>query len=188
MLISRIILSALLTSKLSSSPACHYIENLEPLPPTPVGSMLKPIESNDLNEINDLFVSSKKHWGYKKDVLKTFFDKYLLKPTDLEMPSYAVWEKNKPIGFMTTLIQDDELWLDNLFIHPNYFRKGLGTYLFNVAVAVAKENGYSSFKLISDPNANIFYEKKGCKFVGSVPSSYNEMVNQNIYEFNIPAE
>lgn len=179
------LVSTLLVTKLTSSPACNYLSNMNSLCPTPVGNMLKPIDSNDLPQINDLFVSSKKHWGYKKEVLKNFFDKYLLKPVDLDMPAYAVWEKGKPIGFMSTLIEEDELWLDNLFIHPDYFKKGLGTYLFNVAVEIARENGYSSFKLISDPHANLFYEKIGCRLIGEVNSSYNEEVKQNVYEYTI---
>lgn len=193
MYLSKYILKSLLVGKILSFPAAWnnnqflYYSPI-PKPPTSIWSeiVLKPIEQNDLESINNLFYISKKHWGYSEEILKNFFDKYMLSVNDIQTPAYALWtESGDPIGFMSTLKTNNDFWLDNLFVHPSYMGRGVGSYLFQKAVEIADHSGYDSLKLMADPHTNIFYKKMGCTQVDTVDSSYAPSMKQNIYEFKI---
>lgn len=61
-------------------------------------------------------------------------------------------------------------WLEDLFVDPGDVGTGQGRRLFERACAVAREWGYSTLELESDPNAESFYLGLGATRVGTVAS------------------
>ena len=71
--------------------------------------------------------------------------------------------------------------LDDLWVLPTVFGKGVGRLLFTEAISVAKELGYSEFELDSDPNAQGFYERMGCIKVGETFTSIGRYIPRMRY-------
>lgn len=71
-----------------------------------------------------------------------------------------------PVGFYTIQERDRTVWLENLWALPAYMGKGVGRQLFQHAVRVARQRGFKTLQLESDPNAVGFYEKMGMRKVG----------------------
>jgi len=58
------------------------------------------------------------------------------------------------------------LWLDNLWVLPEYMGQGIGKQLFQHALERSRLRGVSILKIEADPNAQGFYEKMGARKVG----------------------
>ena len=61
--------------------------------------------------------------------------------------------------------------LEALWVHPSCVGRGLGSTLFNKAVAEARAQGATSLVIKSDPNAAPFYIRMGASPAGSVSST-----------------
>jgi GNAT superfamily N-acetyltransferase len=57
------------------------------------------------------------------------------------------------------------------FIEPGFIRQGWGRILWEHAVRTARQMGYSTLRIESDPNAESFYIKMGAWRTGEVPST-----------------
>ena len=73
--------------------------------------------------------------------------------------------ENERLVAYYSLKQDGEsLWLDNLWVLPEFMGQGIGKQLFRHALERCRARGVSILKIESDPNAQAFYEKLGaCK-------------------------
>ena len=60
----------------------------------------------------------------------------------------------------------DSLWLDNLWVLPEFMGQGIGQQLFQHALERSRERGESVLKIEADPNAKSFYEKMGARQIG----------------------
>lgn len=60
----------------------------------------------------------------------------------------------------------DSLWLDNLWVLPDFMGKGIGKQLFQHVLDRSRIFGASTLKIEADPNAQSFYEKMGAQKVG----------------------
>jgi len=58
------------------------------------------------------------------------------------------------------------LWLDNLWVLPEFMGRGIGPQLFQHALERSRERGESVLKIEADPNAQSFYEKMGARQIG----------------------
>ena len=85
------------------------------------------------------------------------------------------------IGWLRILTNRAPMILDDLWVLPTVFGKGVGRLLFTEAISVAKELGYSEFELDSDPNAQGFYERMGCIKVGETFTSIGRYIPRMRY-------
>ena len=90
------------------------------------------------------------------------------------LPANDVWVADadgRPVGFMA--IHDD--FIDHLYIHPDYWRKGVGGQLLAQARLLSPA-GLWLYTLQVNLNAQAFYEKHGFKVaeLGISPAPENE--------------
>ncbi len=69
-----------------------------------------------------------------------------------QYPIYAISDNGKYIGYCVCRIEDHVVWLESLYVRPEYRRKGVGTMLFEKAEALAKENGNDTLYQYVHPN------------------------------------
>lgn len=62
-------------------------------------------------------------------------------------------------------------WLEHMFVLPECIGRGIGTHVFSHCIHRCKSKHISKLKVLSDPNARLFYEKMGCTFVLDRPST-----------------
>ena len=67
-------------------------------------------------------------------------------------PIYAVSDNGRYIGYCVCRIDDDVVWLESIYVRPEYRKKGVGRMLFEKAEAVAKEYGNDTLYLYVHPN------------------------------------
>ena len=129
---------------------------------------IKKAKIDDLDSINNLLRLSKSYWGYDEEFINKFMKKLCLTAEHLkETTTLIFYVDGKMAGFYGFLIdKDGTLELENLFLHPDYIGKNIGRKLWETCCDTAKSMGKSEFIIWSDPNAENFYIKMGCKKIG----------------------
>ena len=93
--------------------------------------------------------------------------------------------ENQTVGYFTIRQHAGGITeLEHLFVHPDWFGKGVGTILLRSAMEVVKERGIKKLTIIADPNSSGFYEKFGAVKVGDHKSSIAGRVIP-VYELSV---
>jgi GNAT superfamily N-acetyltransferase len=123
-----------------------------------------PEEADTLSQIA---LSAKAYWGYPERWMEIWAP--LLTITPEFVSSAVVWvaEVNGGLaGFYALILVKQRVNLEHLWILPAYIRKGIGRALFEHALARCREMQFQGLEIVSDPNAQGFYERMGAKKVG----------------------
>lgn len=122
---------------------------------------------NEAYELSDLAGRSKSYWPYDEDYLRLCRSVTHVTKEDIKKwPFIVAVERNQIQGFAAVCEVNEERMLDHLWIDPECIGKGLGSLLFEEGVSAAKELGWSSFTIASDPYAENFYIKMGAARIG----------------------
>lgn len=118
---------------------------------------------------------SKAYWGYDKQLMNTWRTEgaFEIDPDDCAAGLVGVAENDHSIiGFYRICGQVPDGELSDLWVVPNAIGTGEGKKLLNAAVDNARQIGYTTLIIHSDPNAKSFYEKMGAQVIGeTLPSS-----------------
>ena len=123
--------------------------------------------------LTKLTIKSKQFWGYSKEQI-LFWNNSLTISQDYIKTSniFKLIIDNEIIGYYSFFNSDKEtIFLDNLFILPEYIGKGFGTYLVNDFLIRIKTSQIKKVQLHSDPNSENFYVKLGFKKVGELETT-----------------
>ena len=120
------------------------------------------IDSNNMYSLAYLVVDYRKYLGKLKDSqieidvddaveeLKEFlYRKY---------PIYAIADNGRYIGYAVCKIDNDVVWLEQIFVRKEDRLKGVGRMLFERAEALSKEYGNETLYLYMHPNNSIMAE------------------------------
>jgi len=131
--------------------------------------------------LRDILIKSKGYWGYSAEQLAIWrsnlvFEKKYISNNTVKL----IIEDTKIIGFFAiTRTKEDKL--DHLWLLPEVIGKGIGNFAFKQILKECQALGISEFFIISDPDAQGFYKKKGAKQVGEV---YSEPQKRMLAKFN----
>lgn len=115
---------------------------------------------------------SKQSWGYSDEFMHRVAGDMLVTEHDIASSHCRIAEIDGAIAaYMLVRVDGDDAYVRDLFVHPQYFRRGLGRRLFEEAVRFARANGATRIMLTSDPNARPFYERLGFECIGQEASS-----------------
>jgi len=124
--------------------------------------------------LTELTTRSKAHWQYDAAFLADARQDLTFEPEKF-LPDFLVYvfELNgEMLGFCSLLPHDDaRIELHDLFVEPRHIGKGYGKQLWDYAVNLARESGFQTLVLTSDPNAEPFYARQGAVRIGLKPSS-----------------
>jgi N-acetylglutamate synthase-like GNAT family acetyltransferase len=120
---------------------------------------VRPATEADHERLRELTFESKAHWGYEHDLVRSWTD-------GLDFGSAQerwVAEADGAIVAWAALIppSDGTAVLDHLWVAPGKMGRGLGTRLFELAAARARELGAKRLEWGAEPNSVGFYEKVG---------------------------
>ena len=117
--------------------------------------------------LSELASRAKSYWPYDEEYLRLCRSVVHVTPEDIRRwPFKVAAEGETRCGFLAMCEVQGEKMLDHLWIDPRYIGKGLGRILFMEGVASAKEMGWTSFTIASDPYAEGFYLKVGARRIG----------------------
>lgn len=144
---------------------------------------------NEVEELNELAIMSKSIWGYSAEFLERcrphirVDDQYLQR-----WPVRVATLEDRPVGFYSLKVVQGDNRLDNLWIHPDYIKQGIGRKLFRDAIRVAKAMKWQYFRMAGEPESVGFYKKQRASLIGEVPSRLGEGIVLPYLEFQIPFE
>jgi GNAT superfamily N-acetyltransferase len=73
----------------------------------------------------------------------------------------AVTDNGRIVGFASSLDAGDGLELEDLFVDPEWMKRGVGRALVRDVIETARRRGFSQVAVIANPHALGFYEKVG---------------------------
>ncbi len=129
-------------------------------------------DMSELHDLNKLIRFSKGHGGYSTEFLDAFMNKWGLTKEYMSENQVAILEENEiKCGiFSFNCGNRGAVELTVFFVNNQLIGKGIGKKLWKAASRYALEKKWEKFELISDPNAEKFYEKMGAKKIGEVES------------------
>jgi ribosomal protein S18 acetylase RimI-like enzyme len=134
---------------------------------------LRKAESGEADTLTKLAIRSKQWWGYDDAFMDKIRDDMVVAEEWLLRDHAVVAEDNGMMaGYAISRVDAREAFLRDLFIDPPFIGRGIGSVLFEDALAFARAQRVNRLTLIADPNAVGFYERYGLRVVGREPSSY----------------
>ena len=134
---------------------------------------LREARQADLAELGDLKFRSSLAWGDFVEELQNLPD--ARRVAQEHLPHIIVAELGGAIaGFVTALPGDDasQAELEDLFVSPSFWRKGVGAGLLRAAEARAAVLGAVRMHLIANERARVFYEAAGYHVIGMAETKF----------------
>lgn len=117
--------------------------------------------------LTDIAIAAKRHWDYPEKWIQLWIPELTFSPEYIAENEFWLIEEDEVIVAYYSLKQDAEgLWLDNLWVLPEYMGLGIGLQLFGHALERSRARDEAVLKIEADPNAQSFYEKMGAQRVG----------------------
>jgi GNAT superfamily N-acetyltransferase len=121
----------------------------------------------DADPLTRITIASKSHWNYPEKWMQLWIPTLSISPAYIsENETWMAVENEKPIAYYSLKYNGEYLWLDNLWVSPDFMGQGIGKQLFHHALERCRACGESVLKIEADPNAQSFYEKMGARKIG----------------------
>ena len=131
-------------------------------------------ESTDITEINKLIESAKRHWGYSDELINLWLPDLLITPENIISRTFWCMKINEEIkgALSLSVISNGVFELEDFWLAPSLIGTGLGRKMFQYVISHLKSIKAKKMIIISDPNAEGFYQEMGAKrikFIDSKP-------------------
>lgn len=124
----------------------------------------EPAEADILTSIG---FAAKRHWGYPEHWMMQWKPLLTITPESVAMhETFSAREGGRVLGFGALKLDDEKLFLNDLWVWPAEMGRGVGRALFRHALWRARERGFSWIEIESDPHAVDFYTHMGAAVVG----------------------
>ena len=129
-------------------------------------------ESTEIKEINRLIESAKRYWGYSDKLMDIWLPDLLIIPEDLTSRTFWLMKaQEEMVGvFSLSSLSDGVFELEDFWLAPSAMGKGLGRKMFQFIINHLKSVEAIKLVIVSDPNAEGFYQKMGATRVELVNS------------------
>jgi len=136
---------------------------------------IRPASADEADLLTDLGLRAKAVWGYDAAFLARCRTVMTVKASGIESRPHFVAELNSRIaGFYGFEPEAEGVGLDYLFVEPDLIGCGIGRALWRHAVETARGLGHPALIVVSDPNAEGFYRRMGCRRIGTRPSELED--------------
>jgi GNAT superfamily N-acetyltransferase len=117
--------------------------------------------------LTSITIASKRDWNYPEKWIQIWLPLLTITPEYILANETWIAVKSEKSVANYSLKQDGEsLWLDNLWVLPEFMGQGIGKGLFHHALERSRVLGATILKIEADPNAQNFYEKMGARKIG----------------------
>lgn len=130
-----------------------------------------------------LAVRSKAHWGYDDAFMRMSEASLTVGDAVIASGRVIVAERQGVLFGVAKIEPDGELGM--LFVDPLCLNRGVGRFLFEASVALARRLGARRMAILADPNAAPFYERMGARFVSQAPSDAIPGRTLPLYEYDL---
>ena len=140
----------------------------------------------EVDALNQFIRESKAVWGYSDDFLDKYMKQWGLTAQFLEKKSVKVLEENDVIHgiFCIGTNKKKHIELDLFFVNPKFIKTGIGRKMWGMVDEYARAKKWKGFEILSDPNAEEFFQRMGAKTVRSFEFVPGQFVPVLKYELN----
>jgi len=132
---------------------------------------IRPARADEAEALTDLSLRSKAFWDYDAGFLARCRAVMTVKARNIQShPHYVAELDGRIAGFYGFEPEGAGVGLDYLFVETDLVGRGIGRALWRHAVDTARRLGHPALIVVSDPNAEGFYLKMGCRRIGTRPS------------------
>jgi GNAT superfamily N-acetyltransferase len=118
-----------------------------------------------------LTIAAKRHWNYPEKWIQIWLPLLTITADYIrENETWATIESDRCIAYYSLKQDGGFLWLDNLWVLPEFIGQGIGRELLQHALERSRACKSSVLRIEADPNAQVFYEKMGARKIGEVHS------------------
>ncbi|HPM13438.1 MAG TPA: GNAT family N-acetyltransferase [Bacteroidales bacterium] len=137
----------------------------------------------DCNLLTDIAFAAKRHWNYPEEYYNIWTKELTITPQYLEQAQvYKGTITNQTVGFYSlvdikqdtyfnTIFINQGMWLEHIFILPQFHLQGIGTYMIKHVKHICSLKQIPYVYIFVDPNALGFYTSIGAQFVRNSDSS-----------------
>lgn len=123
--------------------------------------------ADQADALSVLAMRSKGYWGYDAAFLDACREDLAVTASEIERDIiYVMAEADRLLGYYRVRGRPPNGELVDLFVDPQAIGQGYGKRLLRHAVETAREHGFSSLTLQSDPHAEGFYLAMGAARIG----------------------
>ena len=124
------------------------------------------------DELVALTMRSKASWGYHDDFMARFGATSVTRNlVDAGRDCVVAFDGHRAVGFAVLDDEKERAWLEDLWVEPGYFGRGVGRALVGDCVKRSRDWGRRVLELESDPHAEGFYLRLGAVRVGERASA-----------------
>lgn len=117
--------------------------------------------------LTQITIAAKRYWNYPEHWIQAWLPVLTISPEYISRnETWLATLSDAPVAYYSLKQEDNELWLDNLWVLPDHMGKGIGKILFNHALERSRERGASTLNIEADPNAEAFYAHMGARRIG----------------------
>jgi len=139
-----------------------------PLSVTPNSVNITAAVPSEADALTEIAIAAKAHWGYPAQWMARWRPILTVTPSFIAShETYTARTSERIIGFTALRRAGGILHLEDLFVLPSEMGRGVGRALFRHAQRRARELGFASIEVQSDPNAAGFYERMGAERIGT---------------------
>lgn len=136
--------------------------------------------------LTSISFGAKRYWNYSEEYLETWHDELTITEEYIEENVVFVAQKKDTIIGYCSVTEVEKAywkgenfikagyWLDHIYIRPAYIRSGIGSKLIEELICYCRENDIEDLNILSDPNANGFFDKIEAIYTKDMPSSVEE--------------
>lgn len=145
--------------------------------------MIRSAKTGEHQRLTEISFSAKKYWNYPPEYYVIWEQELTITAGYILSNDVYVLEKSGEVIAYYSLVDLAEsqhvseieieagLWLEHMFVLPDYIGKTIGTRLFAHCAKVGSKKNHAKLNILSDPNSTGFYQKMGCRFVCDYPST-----------------
>lgn len=122
-------------------------------------AILRNAMPSECEQLSEIAQCSKAHWGYPEEWLLLWKEELSIAPDDLENYQVRVLELDgAAVGFGALANKQGHSEIEHLWVLPIHIGMGLGKKLIHALIELGSGQ---ELRVLSDPNAQKFYEKMG---------------------------
>jgi GNAT superfamily N-acetyltransferase len=122
---------------------------------------LRDADPDDLEVLRDIFRRAALSNEGDRPILLANPDALEFSLPPLGRSRVVVADDGRIVGFATPLVEGDAIELEDLFVDPDWMRRGVGRALVSDAMELARRRAVSRIEVTANPHALSFYEKTG---------------------------
>ncbi len=139
--------------------------------------------SKDSGLLTEISFSSKKYWGYPPGYFEIWKDELTITGEYIDQNFVQLVEsKGQVVGYYSVVSLEEDhqltnftmrkgLWLEHVFIRPEFIGQGFGKRLMQHLLDVSMDRQWKELKILADPHSTGFYKKLGAKYIKEIQSN-----------------